>query len=296
MRDQEVTVGFTLGLVAYGIWGLFPLFFNLLAAVEPTQILMHRVIWSCLFVALLLAATQGWRGIRAHLRNPRLWRTLAFSSLLIAANWLIFIYAVAQKQVLASSLGYFMTPLVSTALAVLFLGEALNRFRLLAIGLALFAIVWQLLQLGHIPWIPVCLALSFGTYGLVRKQAPVATLPGLFMETLILLPIALLYWAWLGIDGSSQFRQSSGDTWLLLASGVVTALPLLAFAAAAKRLSLMSLGFMMYLNPSLQFFTATVLFDEPFSGGQLVSFICVWAALAVFTLDAVRQRRRVLPA
>ncbi len=294
MRDRELTTGFALGLAAYGMWGLFPLFYKLLAAVEPTQILMHRVIWSCLFVALLLALSQGWQSLREQLGNRRLWRTLAFSSVLIAANWLIFIYAVAHKQVLASSLGYFMTPLVSTALAVLFLGETLNRFRLVAIALVLFAIAWQLAELGHIPWIPVCLALTFGTYGLVRKQAPVSTLPGLFMETLILLPAALLYWAWLGIDGSSQFRQSSADTWLLLASGIVTALPLLAFAAAAKRLSLMTLGFMMYLNPSLQFFTATVLFDEPFSSGQLVSFICVWAALAVFTVDAARQRRRAL--
>lgn len=293
MQDKELTTGFALGIVAYGMWGTFPLFFNQLTSVEPAQVLMHRVIWSCLFVAALLTLKQAWQPLRAQLIDFRLWRTLAFSSLLIASNWLIFIYAVGQKQVLASSLGYFMTPLVSTALAVLFLGETLNRFRLGAIALALVAIIWQLFELGHIPWIPVCLALTFGTYGLIRKQAPISTLPGLFMETLILLPAALIYWAWLAIDGSSQFQQSPSDTALLLISGVVTALPLLAFAAAAKRLSLMTLGFMMYLNPSLQFFTATVLFNEPFSSSQLVSFICVWAALAVFTADAMRQRHRV---
>jgi len=293
MQNKETTRGFLLGLSAYAIWGLFPLFFNLLTAVAPIQVLMHRVIWSCLFVALLLTLRGGWSALGTRMRDPQLWRALTFSSLLIAANWLIFIYAVGQHQVLSTSLGYFMTPLVSAALAVLFLGEKLNPLRLIGIGLALVAIAWQLFKLGQIPWIPISLALTFGIYGLIRKQTPIDTLAGLLLETSILLPAALLYWLWLGFAGESQFTQSPTDMGLLVASGVVTALPLLAFAAAAKRLSLMAIGFMMYLNPSLQFLTAVVLFDESFSADLLVSFGCVWAALVVFSVDAMRQRRRM---
>ncbi|WP_246480299.1 EamA family transporter RarD [Motiliproteus sediminis] len=290
MRNQEQTQGFVLGLAAYGIWGLFPLFFSLLTSIQPTQVLLHRVIWSCLFVALLITLRRGWTKLGPHLRNAKLWRALGASSLLIAANWLIFIYAVGQQKVLATSLGYFMTPLVSAALAVLFLGEHLNRLRLIAIGLALAAIVWQVIQLGALPWIPISLALTFGIYGLVRKQTPIDTLSGLLLETALLLPVALVYWLWLSVQGNSQFLEQMDLTLLMMTSGVVTALPLLAFAAAAKRLSLMAIGFMMYLNPTLQFLTAVMLFEEPFAVDQLISFVCVWTALAVFSYDALRQR------
>ncbi|HEY5718642.1 MAG TPA: EamA family transporter RarD [Motiliproteus sp.] len=296
MQPTEQTQGFILGIAAYSIWGLFPLFFNLLSAIEPTQVLLHRVLWSCLFVGLLLTLRGGWGALKSRLGDAGLWRALTLSSLLIATNWLIFIYAVSQKQVLSSSLGYFITPLVSAALAVLFLGEPLTRGRQVAIALALFAIAWQLFKLDQLPWIPLSLALSFGIYGLVRKQAPIDALAGLFLETLLLVPAALGYWLWLIAVDNSQFSRSTPDLLLLLASGVVTALPLLAFAAAAKRLSLMTVGFMMYLNPTLQFLTAIVLFGEPFTSDQLISFGCVWAALLVFSLDAVRHRQASLRA
>lgn len=292
MKLSASQTGFALGIAAYGIWGLFPLFFHLLREVAPIQVLTHRVLWSALFVALVLSVLGHWPGVRAAARQPAIWRALTLSSLLIGTNWLIFIYAVGQQQVLATSLGYFMTPLVSTALAVFFLGEALTPLRRLAILLVMVAIGWQLLRLEELPWISLCLALTFGIYGLVRKQTPVDTLPGLLLETLILLPAALLYWAWLSLTQASTFGQETTTSLLLMASGVMTALPLLAFAAAAKRLSLMAVGFMMYLNPTMQFFTAVWIFDEAISTDRLIGFACVWAALGVFSYDALMRHRK----
>ncbi len=296
---RHSTQGLVYGLTAYGIWGFFPLFFNLMRDVDPPQVLMHRVIWSCLFVALLLTLRRAWQPVRQAIRNKSLLAAMLLSSLLISINWLIFIYAISQQQVLSSSLGYFLTPLVSVALALVFLGEKLDRYRALAIALAAAAIGWQIISLGELPWISLGLATSFGIYGLVRKQAPVDTLTGLFLETLILAPVAALYWVWLAEQGSSQFLTQGYDiSLLLIASGVVTALPLLAFAAAAKRLSLIAVGFMMYINPTLQFLTAVWLFHEPFSQDQRISFSMIWLGLVVFSIGALKKmprRTRVSP-
>ncbi len=291
LRDS--TQGLFYGLIAYGIWGFFPLFFSLMRDIDPPQVLMHRVIWSCLFVALLLTLRKAWRPVRQALGNRSILRAMLLSSLLISTNWLIFIYAVSQQQVLSSSLGYFLTPLVSVALALVFLGEKLDRYRAIAIALAAAAIGWQIISLGELPWISLALATTFGIYGLVRKQAPIDTLSGLFVETLILVPVAALYWVWLGQQGSSQFLTRGPDiSLLLILSGVVTALPLLAFAAATKRLSLIAVGFMMYINPTLQFLTAVWLFHEPFSQDQLISFSMIWLGLAVFSVGALKNMPR----
>ncbi len=291
LRDS--TQGLFYGLIAYGIWGFFPLFFSLMRDIDPPQVLMHRVIWSCLFVALLLTLRKAWRPVRQALGNRSILRAMLLSSLLISTNWLIFIYAVSQQQVLSSSLGYFLTPLVSVALALVFLGEKLDRYRAIAIALAAAAIGWQIISLGELPWISLALATTFGIYGLVRKQAPIDTLSGLFVETLILVPVAALYWVWLGQQGSSQFLTRGTDiSLLLILSGVVTALPLLAFAAATKRLSLIAVGFMMYINPTLQFLTAVWLFQEPFSQDQLISFSMIWLGLAVFSVGALKNMPR----
>ncbi|WP_242521539.1 EamA family transporter RarD [Motiliproteus sp. SC1-56] len=286
------TQGLLLGFTAYGMWGFFPLFFKLIATVDADQVLLQRVVWSCLFVAALLGLSGRWQGVRDVLKDRSCLGWLVVSALLISTNWLVFIWAVAQQQVLSTSLGYFLTPLISVLLARLFLGERLSAYALVAVSLALLAVVWQILAVGRLPWISLALALSFGIYGLVRKRAPVDTLSGLFIETMLMLPLALLYWGWLAGNGLSQFTQQGvGTTALLIGSGVITALPLLAFAAAAKRLTLTAVGFMMYINPSLQFVTAVWLFGEPLHSHQLVAFGLIWIALGVFTAGAWRATR-----
>lgn len=282
--------GLFYGLSAYIIWGLFPIYFHFLNKVAPLQILMHRIIWCFLFVLILMAVLKRTTSIKTLIANSTLRYGLMVSSLLIAANWIIFIWAVGQGRVLESSLGYFLTPLVSVFLARLVLKESLDIYRWIAIGLALVGVGWQIFQLGHLPWVSLSLALSFGLYGLVRKRLPVDSLTGLWAETLFLLPLALLYWVWLIAQGQNQFfSEGTLSTTLLIASGAVTAIPLLLFAMAAQKLTLTTLGFLIYINPTMQFFTAILYFKEPFDTHKLISFLFIWVALSVFSYGALHQ-------
>ncbi len=284
-------LGFIYGLSAYLIWGIFPLYFHWLRHVEPIQILMHRVIWSFVFVSLLLIMLHKSKVLCKAVRSASILRSMLLSSVLIAANWLIFIWSVGQGRVLETSLGYFLTPLLSVVLAHLILKEKLDKYRLAACGLAVIGVVWVMVSLGSLPWISLTLAISFALYGLVRKRADIDSLSGLTLETALLLPFALLYWLWLSWQGESQFLQQGGSTTLLLLfSGIATAMTLLLFAAGAKKLSLTTIGFMMYINPTMQFLTAVFILHEPFSNEKLIGFLWIWAALTVFTWGAVRQR------
>lgn len=292
-NSSEQRLGFIYGALSYFIWGLFPLFFNLLKPIAPLQVLMHRVIWSFLLVALIASLLKRWQPIKEALRQPQILKALALSSFLISANWLIFIWAVGQHRVLESSLGYFLTPLISVTLARIFLHEKMTGYRLIAVILAVLGVTWQVIHMGHLPWISLALAGSFGFYGLVRKKAPVDALTGLIMETAFLLPFALIYWVWLITQVNNQFFSAELPIQFLLVScGAVTAIPLLLFAAGAKRLSLTAIGFIMYINPTMQFLTATVLFKEPFNTTQLISFGFIWAALTVFSLGALQQHKK----
>lgn len=287
---SQPAAGFLYGVIAYTMWGIFPLFFNLLRHVPSTEVLLHRVIWSFVFVSLLmLLAGQRKRIIQAF-KTPGLLQGLAISSLLVSLNWLVYIWSVAQGRVLESSLGYFLTPLVSVFLARVFLKEQLDKSRKLAIVLASAGILWLVVSLGHLPWISLALAISFGLYGLVRKQLSVDTLTGLLLETGMMLPVALSYWAYLLWQEQSLFYVAGGDlTLLMMVSGVVTAMPLLLFASAAKKMSLSALGFMMYINPTLQFFIAIFILKESFESDQLIGFIFIWCALIVFTLGSLKK-------
>lgn len=290
---REQRLGFIYGVLSYLIWGFFPLYFYLLKTIMPWQVLMHRVIWSFLLVSAIALLLKRWQPVKEALCNPNILKPLAISSVLISANWLIFIWAVGQQRVLESSLGYFLTPLISVTLARIFLQEKMDTYRLLAVLLACIGVAWQVIHMGQLPWISLALAGSFGFYGLVRKKAPVDALTGLIIETGFLLPFALLYWLWLIAQGENQFSFNTPfTTFLLIASGAVTAIPLLTFAAGAKRLSLTAIGFIMYINPTMQFLTATLIFKEPFNSTQLVSFGFIWAALTVFSLGAVRQYKK----
>lgn len=284
-------LGLVYGLSAYTIWGLFPWYFHFLSHVNPWQVLTQRIIWSFLLVSVMALFIRHWSLIKTAITQRNILLGLLLSSLLIAANWLIFIWAVGQGRVLESSLGYFITPLVSVVLARVFLKESLDIYRLSACLLAIMGVLWLVIQLGVLPWISLSLALSFGFYGLVRKKVPVDSLTGLWVETGILLPFALTWWLWLEWQGQSQlFAENLQTTFLLIFSGALTAAPLLLFASAANRLSLTAVGFMMYINPTMQFLTAVYLLKEPFNHQQLIAFIFIWIALVVFSIGAVRQQ------
>ncbi|MBL4610942.1 MAG: EamA family transporter RarD [Pseudomonas sp.] len=293
----ENTQGVAYGVAAYTMWGCFPLFFALFEGVPAYEVLIHRIIWSCVFLALVITLMRRWHPVRDALARPgRLGRVLG-CALLIALNWGVYIYAVETRHVLQASLGYFLTPLVNVALGMLILRERMAVLQGVAVALAAAAILLQLVMLGTMPWISLVLALSFGTYGLLRKQILLDGLSGLFVETLLLLPVALLVLLGMVELGLSQFSGEVRTTLLLIASGVVTALPLLAFAGAARRLRLATVGFLMYINPSMQFVIALLVFNEAITPIQVASFALIWLALVLYswstwrTLQADRRRQ-----
>ncbi len=291
--SPDAVRGVAYGLAAYVIWGCFPLFFSLFEGVPAWEVLIHRVIWSCVFLAGLISFVGRWAPVRTALAHPRdLGRVLA-CAVLIATNWGIFIYAVESRQVFQASLGYFLTPLVNVALGMLVLKERMAVLQGWAVALAGVAIVVQLVVLGELPWITLMLALTFGTYGLLRKQVTLDGLSGLFVETLLLLPFALLALGWLLLGEGSNFPGDTRTNLLLMASGIVTALPLMAFAGAARRLRLATLGFLMYVNPTMQFATALLIFREPLSSVQLAAFVLIWIGLALYSWSAWRNRTEI---
>ena len=293
MFNQQQT-GLIYGLTAYTIWGFFPIFFYYLSSVSPLEILAQRIIWSFLFVLIVVLVMKKKSRIWEALQNPATRKAMMLSSVLIAINWLTFIWAVANERVLESSFGYFLTPLVSVMLAKVFLSETLDRYRLTACAFAIIGIAIQIVSMGNLPWVSLIVSCSFGLYGLVRKKAEVDSLSGLTIETAVLLPLALGYWAWLSLNGQSGFTSNGTDvTLLLIASGFVTALPLLLFAAATKKLSLTAVGFMMYINPIMQLLAGIYFFHEPFNSTQLFSFGFIWIALIVFSVGAIVQQRRM---
>ncbi|WP_163557217.1 EamA family transporter RarD [Halomonas sp. NO4] len=290
--DREAAQGVAFGLAAYVMWGCFPLFFALFQGVPAFEVLIHRVIWSCVFLVGLITLMRRWAPIRLALAEPRRLGRVLGCALLIATNWGLYIYAVESRQVFQASLGYFLTPLVNVALGMLVLRERMAALQGVAVAIAGVAIAIQLMLLGELPWISLVLAFSFGTYGLLRKQVPLDGLSGLFVETLLLLPLGLVALAWLSSVELSHFLEAPRTTALLVASGVITALPLLAFAGAARRLRLATLGFLMYLNPSIQFFLALLVFREPLAPTQLATFVLIWTGLALYSWSAWQGRTR----
>ena len=284
MTANRQLAGIAFGLIAYGIWGFFPLYFRQLTAVSPMDILANRALWACVFVGLLLSLKGSWRKVGAIFGAPRQLAMLALAALLVGSNWLMFLWAIGNQQVVASSLGYFLTPLVNVLLGLIVLKERLNRLEWIAVALALAALLNEVVALGSLPWISLFLAATFGTYGLVRKQVPVDALSGLWLETLAMLPVCGLYALWMAQDGHSVFAGHDLATdALLVGAGVMTALPLMAFAAATQRLDLATVGMLMYINPTMQFATAIWIFGEPLQVARLFSFALIWLGLFVFS-------------
>jgi len=280
----DATRGMLLAVAAYGLWGFAPAYWKLLRAAPASELLAQRVVWSLVVGALLIAITGRWRELAGVLRSGRQLLPIVISSLLIGVNWLIFLEAVGSGRVLATSLGYFLNPLVSVLLGVVFLGERLTRGQGVAVAIGCAGVgVWAV-DLGEAPWIALSLAASFGLYGLVRKVASVAPLVGFTLETLLLTPPSLVYLATLAAqDGMTLPHESLGVKALVVGAGVITAAPLLCFTSAARRLPLSTLGFFQYLAPSISFLLAVGLYEEPFGRTQAIAFSCVWAALALFS-------------
>jgi chloramphenicol-sensitive protein RarD len=285
--------GTALGVAAYLFWGLFPLYWPLLEPAGAVEILAHRVVWSLVFVVALLVVARRTAGPLP--RDRRRLSLLALAGVVIGVNWGVFIWAVNNEHVLEGSLGYFINPLVTVALGVLVLGERLRATQWVAVAIATAGVVVLAVETHRPPWIALALALSFGVYGLVKKVVGVGPVAGLTVETAVLTPVALTYLVVLGTSGEASFTDHGADHALLLAStGAVTALPLLAFAAAAAAVPLSRLGLLFYLNPTLQFLIGAFVRHEPISPARLVGFALVWLALAVFTVDSATRRRRDL--
>ena len=289
----ESRKGIALGLTAYLVWGSFPAFFKLLPNAEPLEIVCHRIVWSAVFLLLLVFFQRRTGKLIRTLVDGKILMTLCCSTLLIACNWFVFMFAVQGDQVLQSSLGYFITPLLSVAFGFIFLGERLSRWQQLSCLFAASGVLYLILGYGQVPWIAFLLATSFGLYGLLRKVAKVDALIGLTVETLLLAPFATGYLVYLSKVGQPAFLSGSTSYNLLLPlAGVVTAIPLLFFIAAAQRLRLATIGFMQYLTPSLHFVLAVVAFSEPFSRDQLISFLLIWIGLAIYSADILREHKQ----
>lgn len=278
------------GVAAYVIWGFFPLYFKFVAHIPPLAVVSHRILWSALFLLVVVVLGRGGKAIREIFSSRRAVGYLFLTSLLISLNWLVFIRAVERGEVLQSSLGYFLTPIVNVLLGVLVLGERLRRAQTISLLLAVTGVVIQVAGAGGVPVTALVLALTFGCYGLIRKVAKVEPIPALTVETVILFVPALLLLFSLYRTGVSPIGSGWRDMLLLPLSGVVTAVPLLLFGAATRSLRLATIGFLQYITPSLHFLQAVFLYREPFGVAGLTSFLLIWCALIVYSVDAVRHR------
>lgn len=285
--------GIVYATLAFVAWGLFPLYLRQLATVPPFEVVLHRSAWSLVFLLGVLAALRRFGWLRELAAQPRQLGLFALSALLLSGNWLLYVFAVHDNRVVEASLGYFINPIVNVLLGVLVLKERLNRVQWSAVALAAAGVLWLTLLAGRLPWIALVLALSFGLYGLLRKTATLGALEGLTLETLLMAPLVVPLLAWWSIGGHGAMARGDWaiNAWLLLA-GPLTALPLLLFAAGARRLPLATIGLIQYVGPTMTLALAVWVFDEPFDRARLAGFVLIWSALALYSLDGWRRSRR----
>ena len=295
MTNQAQTAnnsGVINAVLAYTMWGIAPLYFKLLLDVDALEILVHRVVWSSVLLFGIVIAIKKWRQFIHIVTDKALLLKLTLTATILASNWFLFIWAVNNDHLLDASLGYYINPLLSVALGMLFLGERLRKGQLIAVALAVIGVLIQLVMIGTLPIVSLVLAGTFGVYGLLRKQMHVDSFVGLLVESLVMLPVALLFWAFFIESSTSNMAE---NTWqlnsILMLAGVVTTAPLLCFTAAAKRLTLAALGFFQYIGPSIMFLLATFLYNEPLVPAKLATFGFIWAALVLFSFDSLKARR-----
>ena len=278
---------------AYTMWGIAPLYFKLIQHIGADEILVHRVVWSTLLLLIVVLVSNKWRSFVKVVTQPSMVIRLTISASFLGVNWFMFIWAVNNDHLLDASLGYYINPLLSVALGVIFLGERLRPWQIFAVALALVGVVIQLIMVGSLPVISLALAGTFGIYGLLRKQTPVDSFVGLLIESLMMLPIAIIYWLlFLETSTSNILNNTWSLNTTLICAGIVTTAPLLCFTAAAKRMTLSALGFFQYIGPSIMFVLATFYYQEPLYFAKLVTFACIWTALAIFSVDSMKARRK----
>ncbi len=289
--STETRDGVIAALVAYLIWGFLPIYFKTVGSVDPLEVLTQRVIWAVPFGALILAARSQWPEVKRALTHRAMLGWLSLSALFIATNWFIYIWAIQDERIFETSLGYYINPLTNMLVGVVFLGERLRRFQLLAVVLAAIGVLVLTISGGQVPWIALALALTFTVYAVIRKKVVIGGMPGLFVETVLLAPAAVAWFFWIMLSGDAMFGSGGAAlTFWLVMAGPITALPLLCFALAARRLPLTTIGFMQFLAPTLQFGTG-VYYGEMLTVAHLVCFGFIWTAVIVFSFDAFRAGR-----
>ena len=294
-RVLEHRRGLLFGAAAYLMWGAFPLYFPLLEPAGAVEILAHRVVWSAVTMGVIVLVLRRVGAVRAVLADRRSTLLLGLAAIVISINWVTYIWGVNNDRVVEASLGYFINPLVTVLMGVLLLGERLRPLQWGAIGVAVAAVAVLTWDYGHPPYVALVLAFSFGSYGLIKKTVGVGAIESLTVETALLAPLAAAYLVVLGVGGTAQFGQHGiGHALLFMSAGVVTAVPLLCFGAAATRIPMVTLGLLQYLTPVLQFACGVLIFGEQMPPARWAGFALVWLALAVFTVEALRHRRRQL--
>ncbi len=290
--SPEIRFGLICGVAAYALWGLFPVYLKQLSFADPAEIVAHRIVWSVPFGAFILSLRGQWRETLAAARSPRVIALLGVAAVFIALNWLIYVWAVANDRVLQASLGYYINPLAFIAAGVFFLKEKLTRLQIIAVIMAAIGVGVLTFGAGVFPWPSFVLAFSFTMYGLVRKTTAVGAMPGLFIETVLLSPVALLFLMWLQAQGSLALgHHGIGPDILLFLAGPVTVGPLVLFALAARRLTLTTIGFLQYIGPTGQFFLG-LYYGEAFTASHAICFGLIWSALALISVDALRRNRK----
>ncbi|HJS40421.1 MAG TPA: EamA family transporter RarD [Sphingomicrobium sp.] len=289
--SEQARTGLVYGLFAYALWGILPIYFKLLADVSAIDIVAHRIAWSLLFLAVLLAVTRGWTQVRAGLKDRRTVMLLLSSAALIAVNWLLYVYAVTSGHILAGSLGYYLNPLMNILLGRFILKERLTVLQWAAVAIAAAGVSVLAAGAGTTLWISMTLCVTFATYGLLRKVVAVDAIAGLSIETAVLLPIAAAWLAFGFANGRPIFGTTSEEAWLLIAAGVVSTTPLLLFTAAARRLRYSTLGILQFMAPTLQFLLAVALYDEEFTRAHAIAFGAIWTALVLYVTSLIRDLR-----
>ena len=285
--------GIFYALTAFTLWAIAPIYFKEMSFVPATEILAHRVIWSCVIVLVLILLLRYTDAIKTVLQSRKMLLAMLVSTVLIAVNWGTFIWAIQNNKMLSASLGYYINPLISILLGVVFFKDKLDRVRKAAVVLCFCAVAFEVIQFGSLPWIALVLAVTFGFYGLVRKKVAVDSFTGMAIETALLLPFALTYLMLSPSPSANMFENSATLNWLLFTAGPVTMIPLMCFAAAANRVSMVTLGFFQYIGPTGMFFLAVFLYDEPLSPEKLTTFVLIWSALAMLIFDSIRRMRKV---
>lgn len=285
--------GYIYAVLAFSFWGLVPIYFKLISSVTPSEILAHRIIWSVVLLFGIVLVSKQFGAFKLLIKDISKIKYLVLSSLLVSTNWLVFIWAVSNNMITESSLGYYINPLVNFMLGIIFFKDRPSFWQQIAIALAFLAIVYQVISIGSVPIISLALAFSFAFYGLIRKKINLPSVSGLYIETLILFPVALLYFLFLVSTGENAFViPLNGVSYLLLLAGIITVIPLLWFNAAATKISLIHIGFFQYIGPTVSFLLAIFVYNEPLSKEKLVTFILIWIALLIFSVDAYFKKDR----